>query len=95
MSVTREITIGCSVKLLDDGNYFAEVKGYPCSGSGRTVEDAIFSAAEELDGFLTDVAKEHVSVKFGVLSARAEMHVFVEDTRQMTLDICSVEAFEA
>jgi hypothetical protein len=81
MSVTREITIGCSIKLLDDGNYFAEVKGYPCSGSGRTVEDAIFSAAEDLQEFLTGVAKEHVSVRAEILSARAEMLVTVEDTR--------------
>lgn len=95
MSVTREITIGCSIKLLEDGQYFAEVKGYPCYGSGRTVHGALGSAQEALEEFLTGVAKQHVSVKAGVLSARAEMHVFVEDTRQMTLDICSMEAFEA
>lgn len=94
MSVQREITIGCSIKLLEDGQYFADVKGYPVSGSGRTVHGAIGAAAEELEEFLSGVAKKHVSVSSEVLAARAELRAFVEDTRQMTLDLCESEVCE-
>ena len=91
MSVTREITIGCSIKLLEDGQYFADVKGYPCSGSGRTVAIALDEAQAELEEFMAGVAKQHVSVRAEVQSARAEMLVTVEDTRQMTLRLDGVD----
>lgn len=92
MSAIRQITINCSIKLLEDGLYFADVKGYPVDGSGRTVHGAIGDAMENLQGFFGGVANGHVTVKMEVLSARGEIYAFVEDTRQLTLDLGEVEA---
>lgn len=91
MSIMREITVGCSIKQLENGEYYADVRGYPCSGSGRTIAIALDEAQAELEEFLGGVTKQPVSVRAEILSARAEMLVTVEDTRQMTLNLDGVE----
>ena len=85
--IQRDITIGCTITLATGGGYYAKVKGYPAEGWGRTADRALDDAVSHLDEFFSGVASGHVSVKAEVLSARAEMMVTVEDTRQLTLDL--------
>ncbi len=95
---TDTIEIVTTAKKTKAGDWIADIKGYPITGSGPTAIAAIDDAADELQRFFEAYMggpRQTVEVRMETITQKVAFKIDLEDTRQTTLFETTTEAPEA